>query len=411
MAEHVVPAVARRPINVSFLSFTTAMGLSSLGDAAWYVALTWRLVAEAGPATAGAALALAGSPRLAGLLFGGVLADRTGPRRLMVVTDLVRAGVMLGAAVAVAALGPTVPLLIGAAVLLALMSAFFIPASGAVRPLLLEEKDLVRGNALYGLGLRGGQAAGGPLGGLLLAAGGVPLVAVVNAASYLVSATASAKVRYTRRPKAPAAPAPRPPFHTQLVEGLRYLAGMRRVRLVILMVGLTELACAPPVNLGLVLLSQRLNAGATGAGVLLTAYTVGAVAGSLLITAWPVGPRAGRSLVAGTALAGGCLAGIGLAGSLRLDLLCYLVLGLVATQFSVVLISMVQRWTEPAFSGRVMSVLSLVLFGAVPLANLLLGAAIQLAGFAAAMAGCALVAFAAAAVAVALPVLRGARLD
>ena len=65
----------------------------------------------------------------------------------MVGTDLARCGAMLAAAGAVAVIGPVVPVLVAVAAVLSLLNAFFVPASGALRPQLLPAKHLVRGNA------------------------------------------------------------------------------------------------------------------------------------------------------------------------------------------------------------------------------------------------------------------------
>ncbi|WP_457027862.1 MFS transporter [Kitasatospora sp. P5_F3] len=407
-----VPKRADGPLGLNYLSFTGAMSLSQLGDSAWYVALTWTLIRDVSPAMTGTVLMLASLPRLIGLLGGGVIADRSGPRRVMVITDLLRGVVMLAAALAVGLSTPSVPILLGAALLLAFISAFFIPASGSVKPLILADKDLVRGNALFVFGIRGGQAAGGPIGAWLIALGGVPLVAVANAASFLLSAFASSRVRYTREPVAPAAPAgEKPPFKEMLLDGLRYLGKERRIRLVILVIALTELACAPPVNIGLVLLSNRLEAGATGAGLLLTGYTVGAVASSVVTMAWPPGRRGGLVLTLGVSASAVCLTAMAFIDSLPLGMLLYGILGLVTGQFGLVLVSMAQRWTEPAMRGRVMSVLSLAIFACAPLANVAVGTMVTLLGFSTAMTVFAAFAVAAALIVVGAPSLRGVRLD
>jgi MFS family permease len=407
-----VPKRADGPLGFNYLSFTGAMSLSQLGDSAWYVALTWTLIRDVSPAMTGTVLMLASLPRLIGLLGGGVVADRNGPRRVMVVTDVLRGAVMLAAALVVGLSSPSVPILFGTALLLAFISAFFIPASGSVKPLILEDKDLVRGNALFVFGLRGGQAAGGPLGAWLIALGGVPLVAVVNAVSFLLSAFASGRVRYTREPAAAAAPTgEKPPFKEMLLDGLRYLGKERRIRLVILVIALTELACAPPVNIGLVLLSNRLDAGATGAGLLLTGYTVGAVASSVVTMVWPPGRRGGLVLCLGVTASAVCLTAMAFIDSLPLGMVLYGVLGLVAGQFGLVLVSMAQRWTEPAMRGRVMSVLSLAVFACAPLANVAVGTMVTLLGFSTAMTVFAGFAVVAALITVGTPSLRGVRLD
>lgn len=404
------PVVRRGgPFSTQFLSFATAMSLSSLGDSAWYIALTWTLVQHTSPSRTGLFLALAGLPRLIMLLGGGVVADRYGPKRLMVYADVLRCAVMVLAAGMVALAGPSISVLFVAALLLAFFSAFFIPASGAVRPLLLEEPDLVRGNALFTFGSRGGQALGSPIGAVLIGLAGVPLVALVNAASFAVSAVAAWRVRYVRLPVAQ--PVQRPPFLRSVAEGFRYLATERRLALLVLLVGLTELACAAPVNIGLVLLAPKLHSAATGAGLLLTAYTIGAIVSSVLTMIWPPTRRSGSSLVLGTLFAGLAVGTVGFVHSLPLALVLYLVMGLATGQFSVVLISMLQRWCDRAVIGRVMAVLSIVTFGAVPLSNLVTGSLIEYTGLGAAMAGFGLLSLACTAIVALHPQLRRARLD
>jgi len=392
-----------------YLAFTAAMSLSSLGDSAWYIALTWTLIHTTSPSATGLFLALAGLPRLIMLVGGGVVADRYGPKRLMVYADLLRCGVMVAAAVLLAVGGTSVPVLFGAAVLLALCSAFFIPASGAVRPLLLADRDLVRGNALFTFGSRGGQALGSPIGAALIAAAGVPVVALVNAVSFAVSAWAAWRVRYVRQPVSQ--PAQRPPFWSSAAEGFRYLRHAHRLALVMLLIGLTELSCAAPVNIGLVLLAPRLHAAAAGAGMLLTAYTVGAIASAVITMIWPPTRRSGSSLVFGTLVAGGAVCVLGFVRSLPVALVLYLVMGVATGQFSVVLISMLQRWCDRAVIGRVMAVLSLVTFGAVPLANLVIGSLVQYTGLGVGMASVGSLCLVGTVLAVASPQLRRARLD
>jgi MFS family permease len=362
----------------SYLGFIAGMTLSSLGDAAWYVALTWTLATAVSPAAAGALLALAALPRLVTLLVGGAVADRTGPRRVMVVTDVARAVVMVGAALAVLAIGPNVTVLVLAAAGLALLSAFFVPASGALRPQLLPESQLVRGNALYLIGLRGGQAAGGPLGALMLGIGGVALVAIANAATFLAAAGGVAKARPMAVP-APAV-ADRPRLLAAIGEGLRYVGRQRRILLLMLVIGLSELGCAGPLNLGLALLAEATGADATGAGLLLTAFTVGATISFLIALAWPARGRAG--LVVGAGLLGQAVSLSMLAGitSFGWQLAAYVLLGLTSGTVGVVLVSLLQRFSDADVRSRVMSIQALLGFAAVPLGNVLIGVLIQLTG-------------------------------
>ena len=397
------------PLSARYLSFVAAVGLSSIGDAAWMIALASTVVGVAGPATAGAVLALAGLPRIAAMLGGGAVADRRGPARVMVGTDLGRCVVMVTAAVVVFVTGPSVPVLVAAAAGLTLLSAFFVPASGALRPLLLPERDLVRGNSLYLVGLRAGQAAGGPVGAWLVGIGGVAAVAVANAASFLVSALAVS--RFRDRTPTPKEPATGPPFFTRVADGFRHVARHRDLRRLLLVIGLAELASAGPVNIGLVLVADGIGAGLTGAGLLLTAFTVGATAAFVWGLIRPVGRRAGPVAVVSLLVLAAILATLGNVHATAAVIACYGLLGLVSAQLGVVLVSQIQRATETAVRGRVMSIMSLVVFAAPPLGNALIGSAIQWLGLTTTMLLHGGLALAAAVVYGSARALREARLD
>ncbi|MFB7587040.1 MFS transporter [Streptomyces sp. NPDC056169] len=434
-----------------YLGFALAMGLSALGDAAWYVTLAWSVTADTGPARAGAVLALASLPRLVTLLGAGAVVDSMGPRRVMAGADLARCAVMVLAAGGALALGPGIPLLVAAAAGLALFGAFFIPASGSLRAGLLPPSQLVRGNALYLGALRGGQAAGGPLGGVLMALGGIPLVAAVNAVTFAVSAAAVLRVRtrgkphtvsesesdsesdsgsapgasgpeVTREEEAPSAaqgrgavrPTGAPPqasLVARIGEGLRAVAAEPRLRAVITVIGLTEFAGAGPINIGVALMANRNGSAAAGAGLLLTAFTVGAAAGFLLSLVWPARHRAGRVLVLGTVGQALCLAALAWAPSMVAALAPYAGLGLVSALVGTVLVSCVQRWAPEAVRGRVVSIQALLIFGAAPLGNLVIGVLVEWAGMTWALLLHALVALIAVVMVALTPLLRGARLD
>ncbi|MFI9290990.1 MFS transporter [Streptomyces gardneri] len=455
-----------------YLGFALAMGLSALGDAAWYVTLAWSVTADTGPARAGAVLALASLPRLVTLLGAGAVVDSIGPRRVMVGADLARCAVMLLATVGALALGPGVPLLVVAAAGLSLFGAFFIPASGSLRAGLLPHSHLVRGNALYLGALRGGQAAGGPLGGVLMALGGIPLVAAVNAVTFAISALAVLRVRARgashpnsatpvkhegadadaerggadgeaprgggdvhatdgdsggaagggtsgspggaaeatgRGAVRPAAP--QASLAARIGEGLRAVAAAPRLRAVITVIGLTEFAGAGPINIGVALMADRNGSAAAGAGLLLTAFTVGAAAGFLLSLVWPARRRAGRVLVLGTVGQTMCLAALAWAPSMAAALAPYAGLGFVSALVGTVLVSCVQRWAPETVRGRVVSIQALLIFGAAPLGNLVIGVLVEWAGMTWALLLHALVALIAVFTVALTPLLREARLD
>jgi MFS family permease len=363
---------------VNYLSFVTATALSSVGDAAWYLALSLQIARTTGPATAGAVLALAGLPRLVMLLGGGALADRSGPKRSMIFADLARGVVMALAAVIVIFTEAHLVVLVGAAVLLAVLSAFFIPASAAMRPQLLPDTDLARGNALYSMGLRGGQALGGPIGAWLLGLGGIAMVAAANAVSFAVSALALAFVRTGRVPE-PKAADPEPLWRG-IRHGIRYVLREHRIARLLAVGLLVELSCAGPLNIGLALISDRSGWGTGGAGLLLTAFAIGSAASLVVVLVFPPAARAGTVLLVGIAGQGTSLALLGLSAPLGWGLAAYAGVGLMSGIISTIAMSLLQQWSDGPVRGRVLSVNALLVYSAVPIGNLVIGVLIQFAG-------------------------------
>jgi MFS family permease len=68
------------------------------------------------------------------------------------------------------------------------LGTLFEPAKNALLPTLVGSERLVSANGLVGLGQNLGRLVGGPLGGVLLAFGDLTVIAVADAASYLISA-------------------------------------------------------------------------------------------------------------------------------------------------------------------------------------------------------------------------------
>ncbi|MER7756254.1 MFS transporter [Kitasatospora sp. NPDC097643] len=402
------------PFRLGYLGFVAANGFSAIGNSAWFVALTVLLTELASPTVVGAVLALSSLPSLAGMLIGGAVVDKVGPRKVMIVSDALRCAVQ-GAAAAVAYLADLSVAVLALVLLLTnLANAFFMPAAGALRPRLLPGEHLLRGNSLYSLGTRGGQALGGPVGALLIGLGGTALVAAFDAASFALSALAVFLVRVpalVRAAPAPAAGAPaQDGLGSRIREGLRYIRGHRDLLWLIVLIGLSELASMGPVNVGLVLLADQYGH-PLGVGALLTAFTLGAVVSFLATVVWPTKRRSGGVVVYGVAAQAALLVVLGQLGSIVPAVAVYFGLGVLSGLVGNVLSSLVQLWSKAEVRGRVMSVLSMTVFIAAPLGNLMLGWFVQLMGLAATMALHGALAAAAAAIALVRPAIGRARLD
>jgi MFS family permease len=141
-----------------------AATLSQVGDAIVYFALGWAASAY-GSFAAGLVLAAITVPRTALMLLGGAVADRLGPRVVLLAADGALLAGSLAAAVASAVLGSPLWLLVAVALVIGVATSFYFPASGALPARLVEPAALPRAMALRNAGQQAAMLAGGPLGG------------------------------------------------------------------------------------------------------------------------------------------------------------------------------------------------------------------------------------------------------
>lgn len=352
----------------TFLRYVAGHAVSVLGDQVWYVALSWMAVRLASPGVAGVILAVSSLPRLALLLLGGAIVDRYGPRRLMIGSDLLRAVISLGAA-GTALAAPGVPLLVTVALVFGLADAVFLPAAGAIAPRLLQPDQIASGVSITTLAARAALTVGAPLGGVLVAVGGLPLACLVNAATFVVSVASLASVR--PRPVASRS-GPREPLLGALRAGLAYLVRHRMLRVLLLVSLLTNLGFVGPMNVGLALVSTARGWGAAGIGDMLAGFGIGAVTGAVLMMRVRSGGRAIAAVCA--ALQGGAVFTIAIAPHLWTAVLATTLTGLTSGPLAIVITSLTQRFTDDRFRGRVASVNTLANLGVTPMAMAVMGA-------------------------------------
>ena len=132
--------------------------------------------------------------------------DRLPHRRVMVVAMLAQAVTLLP--LLAVRERSDLPIVYAVIVAQAVFAAVFEPAKNSVLPTLVGPDRAVSANALIGLNNDLGRIVGGPLGGVLLVAGGIGVVALVDIGTYLVAAALvlSLPRQLGRRREARAAP-------------------------------------------------------------------------------------------------------------------------------------------------------------------------------------------------------------
>ncbi|MEV8564199.1 MFS transporter [Streptomyces sp. NPDC051322] len=367
---------AHRDANV--LRWLGAYTASTVGDSVYYLALSWAAARSGSPAQAGLVLAVGAVPRALLMLGGGVVADRFGPRRVVIGSDAARSVIILGMVALLLVTGPALGLLIAVALVFGVVDALFLPAVGALPPRITTEGQLGRVQGLRGLASRVAYVTGAPAGGLAVALGGS---ATAFAAAGLLFALSLALLLRVRIAPPPATGVKSEgTAWRELGDGLRYIRGHAVLAPLMLVLAIGELGFVGPLNIGLTLLAQHRGWGAAGMGWILAAFGAGAGAASLLLAVRGRIPRAG--LVQSCALLGGAVstAGLAFAPSVALAAVAGALIGALAGLSGAICGALLQTVTEAAYLGRVTSVATLFTLGIAPLSYPVTGAAIGACG-------------------------------
>ncbi|MFF3407825.1 MFS transporter [Streptomyces sp. NPDC002742] len=365
---------AHRDGNV--LRWLGAYTSSMMGDNVFYMALSWAAVRAGTPSQAGLVMAVSAVPRALLMLGGGVVADRFGPRRVVIGSDAVRCAAVLTVAALLFAASPGLWLLALLAVVFGIVDAVFMPAVGALPARVTGRDQLARVQGMRGLAIRFAHVVGAPLGGLAVALGGSATAFALAGGLIAVSVPLLISVRMRELPPDDAAdPADRTAWR-DLGDGLRYIRGHRVLAPLIAAIALGDLGFVGPLNVGLALLADRRGWGASGMGWVLAAFGVGAGAVGLLLTLRGRLPRAGT--VAAVAILGGAVAigALALAPSVAAAVGVALVIGLLAGLSGSLCGALLQTQSDPAYLGRVTAVAGIVSLGLAPLSMPLTAAAI-----------------------------------
>jgi MFS family permease len=253
---------------------------SSVGTWGYVVALMVYAYDQGGPAAVGLVGLIRWFPAAVAAPFGGMIGDRFPRLRVMVLSDLVRAGALGVAAVAIVMDAPAVIVYL-LAILVTLVSQAFGPAESALLPTLAESpEELASANVANSTIEAAGYFVGPALGGVILAVSNVQTVFVVTAVAFLWSAAILALIRL---------PAPEPTteaaggsWQHEALAGFRTIWHDSRLRLIIGLFAAQTLVYGGLVVLIAVASIQLLGLGSPGIGYLNAALGVGGLIGGVV---------------------------------------------------------------------------------------------------------------------------------
>jgi MFS family permease len=343
--------------------------VSLLGDGAFLVAMAWEAYTLSNAPTALSLLGIAMTvPLISLLLFGGVVSDRHGRRKVMLSADLVRAG-LLALLAALAASGTlrlwqmmVIVAIYGGA------QAFFDPASDAILPELVPDAQLAEANALEQvvrpLALR---LAGPAIGGVLVGVLGLGAAFMADAATFLVSAATlwAMSARASSSPWVAGAQLER--ATVQAREGWTYVREHVWLWGTFASAGIAYLLFMGPAEVLLPFMVKHVLRGSgVQLGLVLGAGGLGSVAAALAMTRSGLPSRSMTFIYVVWTLGTLAIAGYGLASAIWELMLASVAFNLLETAGTIVWATMKQRHVPGQMLGRVSSLDWLISIGLLP---------------------------------------------
>ena len=359
--------------------------VSMLGDQFSMLALPWLVLSLTGDSLSlGIAVALMGAPRAVLILLGGTVADRHTPRRVLLLSKLANAAILLALAALLLLEQASLALAYAAALALGIASAFGIPAGTAILPQAVPPQTLQTANSLQ-MGARQLSLLAGPLLAALVlgahaGAGHTGMAALaaafaIDALTFLFSAWTLRQV--SLRPLAAAATAQG--MWRDLAAGLAMVWRDLPLRSCYAYWAVVAFFVMGPLQVALpVLASERLH-GAAALGLLMGAHGAGTLAGMLASSlggAW-LRRRFGATLLLVDAVVGLLLMALGQISTAWQGAALLAVTGMLGGYLQVALFTWIQRRVAPAMLGRAMALFMGIFLGLAPLSAAATGALLR----------------------------------
>ena len=300
----------------------------------------------------GAVLISFALPQLLLGFFAGTVVDRFDRRRIMIVSDVVRA--VLVPCFILLRTPNDLPWVMVVGFLVASTSSFFNPSRTAILPALVKDEDLLSANGWIQVGQTVARLAGPILAGIVIAAWGTDVSFVIDAVSFLVSALLVFFITGVVTRVDPTEIEEHTAWE-DLKEGARFATKSRLLQGIVVGAAFAMLGLGA-INVLLVPFLNRVSgAEADAIGALMSAQALGMLLGGLLIGT--LGKRLPPAITAIASLLLFGMAGVffGMASSFTFALLVVPFVGLVIPPLTGSMQTLLQRGVEKNMIGRASS--------------------------------------------------------
>ena len=376
---------------------------SVIGDHISLIAFPWLVLQMTGSAAlTGLVFAVQGIPRAILMLAGGALVDRTSPRLVILITNALRMILVMSLAFMIYNDSVQVATVFMLAFAFGIADAFFYPASTSIMPSLVKKHELQAGNAVLQTTLHLGMTVG-PVIAALIIAGEVSSVSHQNIATEVVNSYEMdreglaraffvdgltfavsfltllfVKVRSLDDSDDSEEASS---LYSEIKDAITWVKSIPAVRFGFIGMGVIHFFFMPMVFVGIPVWAKvRFVEGAYVYGLVTAAFGAGALIGAVA-SGYLKGPKDKNlipNMFTAYVFSGSTLGLIIFYDAYWWAMMLFFVSGIFEAYFYVYFTTWLQKITPEYLLGRVMSLLMLMSIGLLPIADAVMGFAIEL---------------------------------
>src|SRR5260221_3415121 len=364
----------------NFLLFWSGAFLSNTGTWMQAVAQGWLVLKLSNsPFWLGFDGFMSTAPGLLLTLAGGVFADLVDRRTLLIYTQIVAGLAALTLGILVATNVVEVWMILGLSFVTGCCLAIAGPSYMALVFDLVGREDLANAVALNSTQFQLARVLGPVSAGVGFKIFGLAGCFFANAVSFVAVVTGLKMVRFDRPKPEEGVPTrsmkDKAAFIRDLIEGFRYVGGRPRVSILLMISAVTSLFGAPYISMTPVFARDVFHLGEAGLALLMGAAGAGALFGALFLAYLGDFRHKGWFVLGGDFAFAVCLICFSLSTHVVVSLVFLFLLGFGIVCSVAVSNPLLQKLVSNEMRGRVMSMFMLSFIGAMPIGNLIAGAA------------------------------------
>lgn len=369
--EHTPTTAARGGIR-TFAIVWFGQLVSIVGTSLTWFGLSIWVYLETGSVTQLSMMLLAATlPRILLSPIAGALVDRWDRRWAMILSDAASGLGTVVVAIAFITDSVSIPLLVVVAAVSSMFEAFHWPAYQAATTLLVPKERYSQASGLVQMAEAAGQLLAPLLGAIMVTAGGIALLIIIDAVTFAIALVTLAIVRFPSPERSEVGDDAAGTVISEALFGFRYIYDRRPLlAMLVLFAGLNLVfGFITPVFIAYMLSFTS----ETTMGTMMTIGTTGMIAGSIVASTWRVTSGRIAKLLLAIAILGVMLVGIG-ASTWVVAVTATLWIGMLAVPIgSAMSQSIWMAKVEPDVQGRVFSVRMMIAQITSPIALLLAG--------------------------------------